>query len=111
MSVLLEKIRKAREQKVEAGGFTFTVRRPTDLEMMEMRGTGSVGRLLPFVVGWDGVKELDVIPGGDPHPIAFDADVCKEWLSDRPDILGPVVEKLMQAYDEHIKAVEGAAKN
>lgn len=108
---LVEKIRKARETKVEAGGFTFVVRRPTDVEMMELRGTGSVARLFPFVVGWEGVKELDLIPGGDPHPLAFDADVCTEWLSDRPDLFGPLVEQILSSYSKHAEALEAAAKN
>ena len=32
---LAEKIRKAREVKVESAGFSFIIRRPTDLEMIE----------------------------------------------------------------------------
>lgn len=108
---LIDKIRRAREHQVDVGGFTFTVRRPTDVEMMEMRGPGSVSRLFPFIVGWEGVKELDLIPGGDPHPLAFDADVCKEWLADHPELLGPLIDKILGSYREHAAALEAAAKN
>lgn len=108
---LADKIRKARETPVEVGGFTFTVRRPTDIEMFELQGSASAGRLLPYVVGWSGVKELDLIPGGDPHPLAFSADVCAEWLADRPDLLGPLVAAIVESYSKHAEALDLAAKN
>lgn len=111
MSVLLDKIRKARESAVTAGGFRFTVRRPTDVEVMGLRGNVTVAALIPFVVGWEGVKELDLIAGGDPHPLAFDAAVCAEWLSDRPDLLRPLAEEIMAGYQRHVEAMEAAAKN
>ena len=59
---LADKIRKARESTVEVGGYTFTVRRPTDLEMFELQGSVSAGRLLPFVVGWSGVRNWTSFP-------------------------------------------------
>ena len=108
---LADKIRKARESTVEVGGYTFTVRRPTDLEMFELQGSVSAGRLLPFVVGWSGVKELDLVPGGDPHPLPFDAAACAEWLADRPDLLGPIVSALVDRYAQHTEALGVAAKN
>lgn len=108
---LAEKIRKAREFSCESGGFRFTLRRPTDVEMLELQGSGSVGRLFPFIVGWEGVKELDLIPGGDPHPLPFDADACREWLSDRADILGPLVAAVLESYTKRVEAQGAAAKN
>lgn len=109
---LIEKLRKARETKVEAGGFTFIVRRPTDVEMMELGGTRSVARLFPFIVGWDGVSSLSMgIPGGDAHPLPFDGALCGEWLADRPDLFGPLVEAILGSYAEHAKALESTAKN
>ena len=108
---LVEKLRKSREQVVEVGGFKFTIRRPTDVEMMELGRSGPITRLLPFIVGWDGVKELDIIPGGDPHPVPFDAEVCREWLTDRPDLLGPVIEAITSSYTAHRESIEEKAKN
>lgn len=108
---LIEKLRKAREQNVEVGGYTFTVRRPTDVEMINLSGVGSAGRMLPFVVGWEGVKEIDIIPGGDPHPLPFDADVCAEWLADRVDLFSPLVKAIMASYHQHAGALETKAKN
>jgi hypothetical protein len=107
---LLDRIRKAREQKVEAGGVKFTIRRPTDLDMMEMAGTIDARRLIPFVCGWDGVTEGHIVRGGDPHPLPFDAEACAEWLADRPDILAPLVEAIISAYSEHAKKLADEKK-
>lgn len=111
MSVLVDKLRKAREVTVEVGGFGFVIRRPTALEMIEIQNQPRGRAILPFVIGWDGVKELDLIPGGDPHPLAFDADVCAEWLTDRLDLLAPVAEAVFAAFAAHESALEGAKKN
>lgn len=108
---LAEKLRTARQETVEVGGFDFTIRRPTDLEMIGMQGRVSAERLLPHVVGWGKVRAIDMIPGGDPHPVPFDAEVCREWLADRPDLLGPLVTRIVDAYERHRQALEDAAKN
>jgi len=108
---LIDKIRKARETKVEAGGFTFVIRRPTELEMVEIQSLPRGRAILPFVIGWEGVKELDLVPGGDPHPLDFDADVCTEWLTDRLDLLGPVADGVFAAFSAHAARLEDAKKN
>lgn len=108
---LVDKIRRAREQQVPAGGFTFTVRRPTDVEMVAIARSGDVTAWLPHVIGWEGVREIDVIPGGDPHPLEFNAAVRDEWLADRPDLLGPLVDAMAKAYEAHAAALGDTAKN
>lgn len=110
MSVLAEKIRKSRESVVEAGGFQFTIRRPTDMEMVEFYQRRDPKQLLRFVVGWDRVRELDLFPGGDPHPAPFDSEACSEWLSDRADLFSPVVTAITDAYQSHKSALEDAEK-
>lgn len=108
---LADKIRKSRESVVSAGGFEFTIRRPTDLDMLEFSKAREPVKLLKFVVGWGKVKELDLIPGGDGHPAPFDSDACVEWLSDRADLLGPVVSAITDAYQTNKARLEEAAKN
>ena len=111
---LVEKIRKARQKTVDVGGFRFVVRRPTDLEMIglsERLRRQDMGALLGYVLGWEGVKELDIIPGGDPHPLAFDAEVCAEWLADRPDLLDAIAKEVLDTYQAHAEALRGAEKN
>ena len=110
MTGLIEKLRKAREQTVEAGGFTFTVRRPTDIEAIAMHGQ-PVERMLRFVVGWQGVKEIDLIPGGAPVAVEFDTALATEWLADRPDLIEPLTSAIRDAYRAHVKSMEDAGKN
>lgn len=110
---LAEKIRKAREVKVDAGGYTFLVRRPTDIEMVALRPrilANDVGAMLDFVIGWEGVRELDLLPGGDPHPLPFDAEACAEWLADRPDLIDAVTKAVVEAYQAHVDALASAKK-
>jgi hypothetical protein len=107
---LVERMRKAREQKVQAGGFTFVVRRPTDVDMMEMAGRVDARRLIPYVVGWEGVAEMDLVKGGEPHPLAFDAAACAEWLADRPDLLTPLVEAVLASYTVHAERLAAEKK-
>lgn len=111
MSALAEKLRKAREVKVEAGGFTFIVRRPTDLEMIELRGAKVTRVILPFISGWDGVSELAMLGTGAPHPLPFDAEACAEWLKDRLDLLGEITQAVFDAYQKHVDDVGQAVKN
>lgn len=106
---LVQKIRKARESRVEVGGYTFIVLRPTALDMTEIAAASRGRAILPFIIGWEGVKELDIIPGGDPHPLEFDADVCTEWLCDRIDLLGPIATKAFELFVEY-QAKLGAEK-
>lgn len=110
-NALVEKLRKARESLVEVGGYQFTIRRPTDLEAQRLRLAVSSGDLIPYVVGWSKVTQADLIPGGDPHPLPFDPEVCAEWLADRIDLLGPLVEKIVESYKAHSQAIGEAEKN
>lgn len=110
MPSLVDRIRAARENRVEAGGFTFTVRRPTDLEAARLTGA-STADLLRYVIGWQGVRELDLVPGGDAAEVAFSPEVAQEWLADRPDLWGPLTEAVVQAYQRHTASLEDAEKN
>lgn len=99
---LADKIRKAREFRLEVDGYVFILSRPSELDWYEkIIGSGSTARFLPFVVGWENVTEGDLIAGGTPHPLPFDAAVCAEWLSDRSDIYGQVIGALNNAFQKH----------
>jgi hypothetical protein len=111
MSALADKIRKSRESVVSAGEFEFTIRRPTDMDMMQLSKSREPADMLRFVVGWNKVKELDLFPGGDGHPAPFDSEACIEWVSDRSDLLVTLVNAITDAYQAHSKAIEEAQKN
>lgn len=108
---LAEKIRKSREKRIDVGGFEFVIRRPTELEMMQHARERDPIKLLRFVVGWGKVKEIDLIPGGGPNEVAFDAEACAEWLSDCGDLFAPVVEGIVKSYEAGQDEKEAAAKN
>lgn len=112
---LAEKLRKARESVVPVGGFHFTLLRPTELEMIEMRaGDQPKGRaVLPYIIGWDAaVTSLAVgVPGGDAHPIPFDPALRNEWLTDRLDLLQPLADAVFEAYRAHEARQDAAKKN
>ncbi|HQK89327.1 MAG TPA: hypothetical protein PLU25_17020 [Acidobacteriota bacterium] len=108
----LARFQKSRESRVEAGGHGFTIRRPTSLDVVRARSTGSVGIdfTLAYVVGWDQVNESDLLPGGDPEPVAFDADLFRAWVAERPDLWGPLSTAVMEAYQRHEEATEARGK-
>lgn len=111
MSAVADKLRAARETTVDVGKFKFRVRRPTELEMIELQGRAKGRAVLPYLIGWVGVTTLDMMPGGDAHPLDYDAAVAYEWLTDRLDLLQPLADGVFAAYDAHEKSREAAAKN
>jgi len=109
---LIDKVRKARETQVEAGGFGFTVRRPTDMEIVDIRGESlKQGDILQrYVLGWSGVTELDIIPGGDGVAVAFETALFMEWIADRPDLWAPLTNAILALYGQHQQRLEAALK-
>ena len=97
---IIDKLRKSRQSRVEVNGVALILRRPTDLEWFEMRGSIDTRRLLAFVDGWDGVTEGHIIIGGDPHPLPFDRDLCVAWLEDSPDLMGVAVNGVIEVQQQ-----------
>lgn len=109
---IIERIRRARQSTVTAGGFEFTVTRPTDMDMLEIDGKVTQAMLLSrFVVGWSGVKELDIVPGGMPEPVEFSKELFSEWVADRPDLWNPLSEAIISGYRTHEQALDEKTKN
>lgn len=111
MGALAKKLRKAREMSIKVDAFTFLARRPTDLEMIALRGQISGEEVLNFLIGWKGVTEADIVPNGDPHEVVFDRDDAREWLSDRPDLFAQILTGISAGYQEHSKDLEERLKN
>lgn len=109
---LVDKIRKAREVAVEAGGHSFTIRRPTDEEMLRLSNEDGdmFGIVRAHTVGWN-LKELDLIPGGGPEPVAFTAELFSEWIGDQPETWHPLGEAILEAYKAHADKRSTAVKN
>jgi hypothetical protein len=110
MSPLLEKLRRSRETNVEVGGHNFTIKRPTDFDLGELAEVGYTAKevLKKFVVDWPGMQEIDIIPGGDPILVKFDADVFAEWVSEQKETWTFLRDQIWELYTEHNKALETA---
>ena len=109
---LIEKIRKAREIGVEAGGHKFTIRRPTDEEALRLsrEGDDMLAVVKRFVIGWD-LMELDLIPGGSGVAVQFDAELFAEWVADQPSVWEPLGQAVLEAYKAHTDKRTDAVKN
>ena len=110
---LVEKIKKQRELTVKVGAFTFTARRPTDVEAIALhRSDGAYSDIAAdYVIGWSGVTELDVVRGGSSETLTWDRDLWREWCADRPDFWGPIASAVLDSYREHATRQEEVAKN
>ncbi len=112
MSALSARIRRSREIAIPVGGHVFTVLRPTPIEREEgVRTLGPSRWVLSLVIGWEKVTEADMLPGGDPHPLPFDADACAEWLSDRPDLFAAVADGVVKAFTAYAEKLDASLKN
>ncbi len=99
--LLIEKIKAGRAVEVEAGGHLFTLRRPTNLEIKDLRDSRSMldsQILRSFVTGWKQITEADLIPGGTPKEVAFDPDLFVVWVSDQPDIYEKLLDAIIDSY-------------
>ena len=105
----LARFQKGRESMIVAGRYSFTVRRPTQLEVVRLMADGgnvSIETACRHVVGWGGVQESDLLPGGDPEPVEFDGDLFAAWIADQPDLWGVIVKGVVDAVRQHEEAVE-----
>jgi hypothetical protein len=110
---LIDRIKKARQTIVKVGEITLICRRPTDLEMLEMRQDKiSQGDILKrFVDGWEGVTEVDLVPGGTSVAAPFSRELFAEWVSDHPESWAAITEAVVSEYKKHESELESAAKN
>jgi len=107
---LIEKLLRARESGVDAGGHRFTIRRPTDADALGMQGKGPLDFVTKFVIGWD-LVELDILPGGGPEKVAFDSELWAAWIVDHPELWEPLGYAIVDAYRLHAEARGEAEKN
>lgn len=110
---LIRRLRQARERVVEAGGFKFRYLRPTaeDISELQRDRVTIIGIAKRFVVGWEGVREQDIVKGGTDDPAEFSAELWAAWCSDRPDLWGEIGNAVMAAYADHAAQQERAEKN
>lgn len=120
MSLLAEKMRKARQYSVthQVGDaerrFIVRIPLPGELEDLQERLHGlslTPRRLaLEFLDGWD-VQEIDLIPGGSPVPVPFDRDVSEELLNGTPALVTALSNAIVEQIKARRKQIEEAAGN
>lgn len=107
----IERYKQSGQTRVEAGGFAFVVQRPTQAEVYAAGDRRiDISFVARHVVGWEGVKESDLIPGGDPEPVAFDQDVFAAWLADRADLWPALTEGVVNSFRAYEEAQETRGK-
>ena len=101
---LIERIRAARQTRVEHDGKLFTVSRPTDWEVYEMSINGKnqqLDVLEKFVCGWENFTEQDLVPGGNATAVLFDKTIFREWVADHPEFWTPITTGITTEYLAH----------
>lgn len=132
MNQLLEKLKRARQINVTAGGFGFTIRRPTPMEALEWLGEidadttrawfaehfslkSSTWReaawyaVRRFVVDWQ-LNEIDIIPGGTDVRVEYDNDLMCEWLKDQPSVFNELAVGIYESWLTYLTQRESDEK-
>lgn len=108
---LISRMRRAREIEIKVGHLTFTVLRPTDADLLDLMDKDLVALARRQVIGWAGVTEADLVPGGSAADIPFDAALWQEWIPDRADLWTPIGSAVRDSYKDHVDRLESATKN
>lgn len=107
----LEKYKSAGQTRVEAGGHLFVLQRPALAEIYLGGGQrADINFVAAHIVGWEKVNESDLVPGGDPEPLAFDSALCAAWLADRADLWAPLTEALIGSFKQYEEAQAARGK-
>lgn len=118
MADLTAKVIAARRRWVDLAGFGFEIQRPTDYDLAHIRARKlpdgvqvAVEMVKAHVVGWRGIKEADLVPGGGSDTPAFDARLWAAFIEDRPDLWAPLSEAIWAAVNERERELEALRGN
>jgi hypothetical protein len=115
--LLQAQLLKGRESKVTVGRMSFTIRRPTEMELIRMRKPGTnlvdvnLDTIQTHVIGWENVLESDLVTGGASDAVPFDPALYAAWVEDRPDIWMPLIEAFGKAVSEQEKRMQDLRGN
>jgi hypothetical protein len=109
-SVLIQKIQKRREFKVELeDGKSVTMRRPAEAEWARAIGLDYVCR---YSHAWEGFTEADLYAGGGSDVVVpFDAALWREVVADRADWLTKCADGLIAAMSQRAEERKATAGN
>lgn len=107
---------KARDSTCEIGHVKFTVRRPTEMELVRMQSVNgeveiSIQKIKDCVTNWDGVRECDIIPNGASDLVPFDKELYRAWIEDQPKYWKPLIAHVAKVCDEYEKQLESIKGN
>lgn len=115
--IIQQQLLKAREKKVTVGNVSFTILRPTEMELIRMR-SGDEGHveinlrsIKTCVVDWGEMKEKYILPNGANDIVPFDKDLFLAWIEDNPKYWAPLIEAIGKSVDEHQKQLESTEGN
>lgn len=113
MATLAEKIRESRRLEIIVDGVTFFCTRPTvdDFYAAVQKSSRDVFICKSYVVGWNGMKESQLIPGGSEEEVAFDANLWAEAIPDLPNFYTPLAKQIFKAVTDFIAARAEQKKN
>lgn len=116
MADLSPKIIGARRRWIEVPGhpaWGLELQRPTDYDLSRIRGRGlasgveiAVELCKAHVVGWRGITEADLVPGGGGETPAFDPRTWAAFIEDRPDLWGSINDAIWAAVRERERELE-----
>ena len=109
MSALAEKMRAQREHWVQVGARRYLVRVPTRLEAA-LAGN-PVEAALRAVVGWEGVRQCDLLPGEPDAPAAFDAEAFREFVADDLGAIKALMDAVTDLTAQRVARIGEAEKN
>jgi len=107
-------MRKARESRVKVGAVTLTIRRPTDMDALDLSFSSTREAIVGvsrFVVDWSGMNEIDLVPGGTSEPVPFDDEIFVEWIQDKPQYWEDLIKGVRDSYHNYRKKLETETKN
>lgn len=121
MADLSAKILAARRRWVEVPGhpgWGLEIQRPTDYDLQHLRARKlpdgiqvAVELVKQCVVGWRGITEADLVPGGGAAAPAFEAATWAAFIEDRPDLWGPLSDAIWAMVGERERELEALRGN
>jgi len=109
MSALSEKMRAQREQWVSVGNRRYLLRVPTAFEMAMAQTPVEIA--LRAVVGWEGVRKSDLVPGDPDDAAPFDADAFREFIADDLHAIKALMDEVSERGQKRAAEIEAARKN
>lgn len=109
MSALSEKMCALREHWVPVGKRRYLLRVPTKLEAC-LAGN-PVEAALRAVVGWEGVRQCDLLPGEPDTPAAFDAEAFREFVADDLGAIKALMDAVTDLTAQRVARIGEAEKN